>query len=134
MYRHCPDLLRADQPEGRVLREPLGVVDILVARRSPVHRLPYKVGQRQLRVLSTRVGQVPLNERAEAQPLIQLSHQEQAAVRSDARTLEVDLQLTIERELKRLFLRLTHRRSISTPTQSIQTRVYQGLSIILSNW
>jgi hypothetical protein len=70
----------------------------------------------------------------EAQPFIQLSHQEQAAVRSDARTLEVDLQLTIERELKRLFLRLTHRRSISTPTQSIQTRVYQGLSIILSNW
>jgi len=39
------DLLRADEPEGRVLREALGVVDILVARQSAVYRLPHEVGQ-----------------------------------------------------------------------------------------
>ena len=55
------DLLGADEPEGRVLGEALGVVDILVARQSAVYRLPHEVGQRQLRVLSARVGQVPFD-------------------------------------------------------------------------
>jgi len=64
-------------------------------------------------VFFPRVGQVPFDEFAEAQPLIQLTHQEQAAVGSDARTLEIDLQPTIERELKGLFLPLTHRRATS---------------------
>jgi hypothetical protein len=39
------------------------------ARTLEVYRLPHQVGQRQLRVLSMRVGQVPFDERAEAQPL-----------------------------------------------------------------
>ena len=94
------DLLGADEPEGRVLGEPLGVVDILVARQPAVYRLPHEVGQRQLRVLSARVGQVPFHEFAEAQPFIQLPHQEQAAVGSYSRALEVNLQPAIERELK----------------------------------
>jgi hypothetical protein len=113
-----PNLTGADEPEGRVLGKPLGIVNILVPRQPTVYRLPHEVGQRQLGVLPSRVSQVPFDERAEAQPLIQLSHQEQAAVRSDARTLEVDLQPTIEQELKGLFLRLTHRRSTSAPRQS----------------
>ena len=84
------DLLRADQPDGRVLREPLGVVDILVARQPAVYRLPHEVGQRQLRVLCAVVGQVTLDEFAEPQAFIQLTHQEQAAVGSHPRPLEVD--------------------------------------------
>ncbi len=86
------DLLGADEPEGRVLGETLGVVDILVARQPAVYRLPHEVGQRQLRVLSAGVGQVPFDEFAQAQPFIQLTHQEQTAVRSHPRTLEVDPQ------------------------------------------
>ena len=67
-----------DQPDGRVLREPLGVVDILVARQPAVYRLPHEVGQRQPGVLSAVVGQVTLDEFAQPQAFIQLTHQEQA--------------------------------------------------------
>ena len=56
---------------------------------------------------------MPFDEFAETQPLIQLTHHEQAAVRSHPRTLEINPQPTIERELKGLFLRLTHRRPTS---------------------
>ena len=49
------DLLGADEAEGRVLGEALGVVDILIAGQSAVYRLPYKVGQWQLGVLPSRV-------------------------------------------------------------------------------
>ena len=130
-----PDLLRADEPEGRVLGEALGVVDILVARQSAVYRLPHQVGQRQLGVLSARVGQVPFDEFAEAQPFIQLPHQEQAAVRSDPRTLEVDLQRAVERELKGLFLCLTHRRATSAPPRiASKPTSIRGFASILPNW
>ena len=47
-----PYLLRADQPEGRILREPRGVVHILIPRQAAVYRLPHQVGQRQLGVLA----------------------------------------------------------------------------------
>jgi hypothetical protein len=43
---------------------------------------------------------VPFDELAEAQQFIQLPHQQQAAVRSHSRALEVDLRPAIERELK----------------------------------
>jgi len=43
-----PDLLRADQPEGRMLGKPLGVVDILVTREPAVDLLPEKVCQKRL--------------------------------------------------------------------------------------
>ena len=52
------------------LREPLGVVDILIARQSAAYRLPHEVGQRQLRVLCAPVGQVPFDEFAETEPFI----------------------------------------------------------------
>jgi len=39
--RHAtiPDLLRANQPERRILRQPLGVIDILIARHVAVDGL-----------------------------------------------------------------------------------------------
>src|SRR5208282_5115227 len=75
-------LLRTDQPEGRILREPLGVVHILVPRQAAVDRLPHQVGQRQLGVLApARIVQVPLHERAQTQVLVQLAHQNQATIR-----------------------------------------------------
>ena len=61
---------------------------------------------------------MPFDEFAETQPFIQLTHQEQAAVRSHPRTLEFDPQGAVERELKGLFLRLTHRLSSSAPPQA----------------
>jgi hypothetical protein len=40
--------------------------------------------------------------------LVEFAHQDQAAVGSDAGTLEIDLQRGVERELKGLILLLTH--------------------------
>ncbi len=100
------DLRGADQPEGRVLGKPLGIVDILVSRQAAVHRLPHQVGQRQLGVLCARVGQVPLDEIPQTQSLVQLPHQQQAAVGSHPRALELNPQGAVERELKGTFLRL----------------------------
>ena len=79
-----PDFLRPDQPEGRILREPLGVIHILVARHAAVDRLTEQVGQRDLSVLAApRVAQVLGDEFAQTQPLIQLAHQNQATIRGD---------------------------------------------------
>jgi hypothetical protein len=48
------------------------------------------------------------DEVAEAQPLVELPHEDQAAIGGDPRSLELDLQRRVERELKGLGLRLTH--------------------------
>src|SRR5208283_5483158 len=51
------------QPKGRILRESLGVVHILIPRQSAVYRLPHQVGQRQLGVLApARIVKVPFHE------------------------------------------------------------------------
>jgi hypothetical protein len=48
------------------------------------------------------------DEFAEAQTFIQFAHQDEAAIRRDARPLEIDLQRSVERELKWLLFSLTH--------------------------
>jgi hypothetical protein len=48
--------------------------------------------------------------------LVELAHQDQAAVGSDARTLEIDLERGIEGELKRLVGAFTH--GVSTSGRS----------------
>lgn len=57
---------------------------------------------------SPRVSQVLFDKFAESQPLIQFPNEYQATVRSDTRPLGIDFQRSIERELKRLILFLTH--------------------------
>jgi hypothetical protein len=87
----------------------LGVVDIFVARHSAVDGLAQEVSQRKLCVLAPAgVGQVLCNEFAQAQTFIQFAHDNQAAVGSDPRALEIDLQRRVKRELKGLILFLTH--------------------------
>ena len=96
-----PSLLRTDQPERRILREPLGVVDILIARDAAVDGLAEQIGERKLGVLpAPRITQVLGDQFAEAQPFIQLAHQNEAPVGGDARSLEIDLQRSVKRELK----------------------------------
>jgi hypothetical protein len=46
-----PDLLGTDQSERRILREPLGIVDILIARDAAVDRLAEQIGEWKLGVL-----------------------------------------------------------------------------------
>jgi len=66
------------------LREPLGVIDILIARDAAVDRPAQQVGQRELPVFpAPRVGQVLGDEFAEAQTFVHLAHENQAAVGGD---------------------------------------------------
>jgi len=91
------------------LGKALGVVDILVAGQAAINRLPQQVSQGQLGVLAAaRIRQVLSDQIAEAQPLVQLPHQDQAAVGGDPRSLEIDLQSSVEGQLKGLVLFVTH--------------------------
>jgi hypothetical protein len=70
--------------------------------------LPQQVGKAKLRVLPTRVCQILFDQFSEPEPLVEFAHQDQAAVGSDARTLEADLENSIKGKLKRPLLYLTH--------------------------
>ena len=57
------DLLRADQPEGGILAQPLGVIDILVTGQPAVDRLAKQIGPLKLAVLAAaRVAQMLFDE------------------------------------------------------------------------
>lgn len=49
-----------------------------------------------------------LDQFSQPESLVEFAHQDQAAIGSDAGTLEVDFEEGIEGELKRLILYLTH--------------------------
>jgi hypothetical protein len=91
------------------LAQALGVVAVLVAGQATVDRLAQPIGQEKLGVLAAaRVAQALFDELSQAEPFVQLAHQNQAAVGSDPRSLENDLQSRVEGKLKRLILLLTH--------------------------
>ena len=110
--QRCPtlsDLLGADQPERRILRQPLRIVQILVSCQATVDGLSQQIRERQLSVLAAPVVHHVLgNECTQFQTFIQFAHQQQTIVGSDARALEIDSQRRVERELKGLILFLTH--------------------------
>jgi hypothetical protein len=97
------------QPERRILREPPGVVEILIACDAAVDGLAQQVRQRELRVLPlARVNQVLGNEIPEVLMFVQFAHQKEAAIRGDARSSEIDLEGSVERELEWPISFLTH--------------------------
>src|ERR1022692_962651 len=104
-----PYLLRADQAERRILRQPLRIVQIFVSCQATVDGLSQQIGERQLSVLAAPVvHDVFGDERTQSQTLIQFAHQQQTTVGSDPRSLKIDPQRSVEGELKRLVLLLTH--------------------------
>src|SRR3989442_34577 len=64
------------------------------------------------------VGEVSLDERAEAEVLVQLTRQQQSSIRGDRRAPELDAKLGVERELNRARCRLTHWVVPSAPARS----------------
>ncbi len=104
-----PVPLRADQAKRWVGGDAHGIVEILVARQPRVDRLPHQIRQRELGVLALpRVDEKLVDELAQTEPLVQFTAQQQPAVGGDPRALEIDLQKTVERELKRLAIFVTH--------------------------
>jgi len=71
-----------------------------MARPAAVDRLPDQIGEWDLRVLAPSIGDVLRDQGAQFQPLDQLAHKDQAAVRGDPRALEFDAESGVERELK----------------------------------
>jgi len=67
------------------LAQPLGVVHVFVAGQPAVDRLPQQVGEGKLGVLPPpRIAEVPLDESAKAQTLVQFADENQAPVRGDS--------------------------------------------------
>ncbi len=91
-----------------------------------------QVRQRQLRVLSPpTVHDVFGDERTQSQTLVQLAHQKQTTVGSDARTLEINLQRRVKRALKGL---IRFSPTGSRPPQSSlysQSRMNTGVGAII---
>jgi hypothetical protein len=67
------------------LAQPLRVVHILVTRQAAADRLPQQAGEGKLGVLPPPgITEAPLEELAEAQTLVQLANESQAAVGGDS--------------------------------------------------
>ena len=105
-----PVPLRADQAKGRIGGYSNGVIEVLVASESAVDRLPQQIGQRELLVQAlSRVAEMLVDQLPESESFIQFANENQTAIRGDSRSLEIDFEKSIERELKRLVFFFTHR-------------------------
>jgi hypothetical protein len=91
------------------LRQSLRIVHIFVSCQPTINGLSQQIRERQLSVLAAPVvHDVFGDERTQSQTFIQFAHQQQTTVGSDPRTLAIDSQRRIKRELKGLILFLTH--------------------------
>jgi hypothetical protein len=85
------------------------VVHVFIAGQPAIDGLAKQIRQRKLGVLTAaRIPQVLSHQIAEAQTLVQLANQNQAAVGGDSGSLEIDLQRSVQGELKGLVLFVTH--------------------------
>ena len=82
-----PELLGADQPKRRIDRNPLCVVEVLVARQAAVDRLPQQISERELLVCALPgVAEMLVNQFSETEPFVQFANQNQATVGGDVRS------------------------------------------------
>jgi len=89
--------------------EALSFVEVFISSHAALDRLPQQVGEGELGVLPTAgARQMLFDQFSEPESLVKFAYQDQAAVGSDAGTLEIDFERSVERELKRLILYLTH--------------------------
>ncbi len=106
-YTPLPDLLRAHQPEGRIVRQPCGIVQVFISSQPAVGGLPGQIRQGKLCIAPrAAIHQVILNESCQAEAFIEFANEQQTAIRSHPRSLKIDAQKPVERELKGLILAL----------------------------
>ena len=76
-----PELWRPDEAKRRVRRHAHRVVEVFVARKPAIDRLPQEIRQAELRIQPpSGVAQVLVDERLQPQAFIQLAHQNEARV------------------------------------------------------
>ena len=72
-----PALTGGEHPKGGIFGQPLGVVGIFVAGQTAVDGLAEQIREGKLAVASgARIGEVSLDERAQAEALVQLAGQQ----------------------------------------------------------
>ena len=114
-----PPLARGQHPKRRVLRQPLGVVGVLVAGQTAVHGLAEQIREGELAIASgAGIGEVPLDKRAQTEALVQLAGQQQAGIGGHRRAPELHAELRVERQLDRARFRVTHRVVPSAPARN----------------
>ena len=90
------------------MAQALGVMDVLIAGQVTVDWLAQQIGQGKRGVLAAaRVAQMLFDELSQAEPFVQLPHQNQATVGGERRSLGIDLRSGVEGKLKRRILFLT---------------------------
>ena len=98
-----------DGAHHRIAGEPLGIVDVFVAGEPAVDRLAQQTRQMVPDVPATPpLAECRGGHRGQAEGVVQLAVGEQAAVRGDPRTVELELDAAVEGDPKRL-LRFTRR-------------------------
>jgi hypothetical protein len=100
-------------------REPLGVIDVLVAGEPAVDRLPQQAGQLVADVLAASAfGESGRGRRGQAEDIVQLAVDEQAAIRGDPGGVKLELEAAVEGDPKGL-VRFTRHVRHSAPVRSL---------------
>src|SRR5712692_5232987 len=130
-------LARGQHPKRRVLGQPLRVVRVLVPGQAAIDGLAKEIWQRELVVASgARIGEMLLDQGAQAETLVQLAWQQQPGVGGHRGSPELDAKLRIEREANRARFRVTHWVVPSAPARSPREphflRVWRDYGLICS--
>ena len=108
--RSVHTLAADDGAHRRIAGEPLGIVDVFVAGEPAVDRLAQQAEQTVPDVpAAPPLGECRSGHRGQAEGVVQLAIGEQAAVRGDPRTVELQLDPAVEGDPKRRLLGFTRR-------------------------
>jgi hypothetical protein len=100
--RPVEPLAADDGAHGRIAREPLGVVDVLVACEPAVDGLPHETEQPMPDVLAApALGEGRGGRRGQAEGIVQLAVGEQAAIGGDPGAVELELEAAVEGDPER---------------------------------
>ena len=92
-----PSLTGGQHPKRRVLGQSLRVVGVLVAGQAAIDGLANEIRQGELAVASgTRIGEVSLDQGAQAESLVQLAQQQQSGVGGHRGPPKLDAKLGVE--------------------------------------
>src|SRR5262245_20627464 len=88
---------RGEHPKRRVLGQPLRVVRVLIPSQTAIDRLTKQVGQRELAVASSAgIAEMPFDPRAQAEAFVEFPRKQEARIRCDCGTTELDAKLRVE--------------------------------------
>jgi hypothetical protein len=116
----CPVTAATHYPaHGRIMRQPVGIVHVLVARQAPEHRLAELSNQGMASVRAgAGVREDISSGLAQTKDIVEFAAGQQTAIRRDLRSMELQLEATVEPQAKSGVLRFTRRRFHSSHPSS----------------